>query len=156
VLSAFRERTVDAFLHTSSLFSEVDASCKERLGACFLERTFRPGDALVQPGEVTHLIALVLSGRLWVEQSGKAGQRAEGVEVKPGRFLAVTGAFSALPSRSSIRAQEKTTVALLPHLDLLERLREAPTLRALPAKLALEATLLDRDIYQGLIRTAGF
>lgn len=151
----YRERTLERFLGSSKLFSEVDSIARARLIGRFREQHCQNGEVLVQPGEVTNLVAVVMHGSLVLEDRTRLGQDAHQREVLPGQFLAVTSALSGLPAKPKVSAGPETSLAVLGQKELVELLRDYPPLRRLNARLAQYAVSLDRDVFCGDTGTAG-
>lgn len=149
VAAFFRERLVEGFVETSPLFTDVEALVRARVIGRFAAHTLRAGDTLVRPGEVTHLLAVVLGGRLLIESPSKLGGGPERFDLIPGELLALTSAFSGAPCRMRVYAAEPTTLALLGHRALAELLRDHASLRSITARLPEVARALDRDVWCG-------
>lgn len=149
LLTFFRERLLEGFLGSSKLFQDVDSIARARLIGRFAEKALLAQETLVQPGEVSNLLAVILSGRVMLEVRPRAGQEPRLFELLPGQFLAVTSALSGAPSRMRVYAAEDTTLALLGHRELAELLRDYPALRAITSRLPSVARMLDRDVFCG-------
>ncbi|MHB8873491.1 MAG: Crp/Fnr family transcriptional regulator [Myxococcaceae bacterium] len=145
----YQERLLEGFLGSSKLFSDVDSIARARLIGRFAEKHLAPNETLVRPGEVSNLIAVIISGRVVLEQPPRAGQDPKTFELFPGQFVAVTSAFTGAPSRMRVYAGEDTDIALIGHKELSELLRDYPGLRAMTGRLPTVARTLDRDIYCG-------
>jgi CRP-like cAMP-binding protein len=143
VLQFFRERLLEA------LISDIDSIARARLIGRFKNRDLAAGEALLNPGEVSNLIAVVTHGTVILEERSKMGGQPKQFEATTGQFLAVTCAISGLPSKMRVFTPEFATVMLLSHKDLNELMRDYPALRALPARLADTARPLDRDVFCG-------
>jgi CRP-like cAMP-binding protein len=148
VLQFFRERLLEALMATR-LFSDIDSIARARLIGRFKNRDLAAGEALLNPGEVSNLIAVVTHGTVILEERSKMGGQPKQFEATTGQFLAVTCAISGLPSKMRIFTPEFATVMLLSHKDLNDLMRDYPGLRALPARLADTARPLDRDVFCG-------
>ncbi len=147
LLQFFRERLLEAFV-SNRLFAEVDSIARARLIGRFKHRELAAGEAVINPGEVSNLIAVVTHGTVILEERSKVGQPKQ-FEVTTGQYLAVTCALSGLPSKMRIFAPEFATIAVLSHKEFNEFLRDYSVLRQLPAKLAECARQLDRDVFCG-------
>ncbi len=148
VLTFFRERLLEALMSTK-LFSDIDSIARARLIGRFKNRDLAAGEALLNPGEVSNLIAVVTHGKVLLEERSKMGGQPKQFEATTGQFFAVTCAMSGLPSKMRIFTPEFATVMVLTHKDLNELLRDYPMLRTLPAKLSEAARQLDRDVFCG-------
>ncbi len=148
MLHFYQERLVEGFM-SSKLFSDIDSIARARLIGRFLLREYEAKEVLLNPGEVTNLIAVVTHGRLILEDRSKLGQSAREFEVTQGQFLAITCAMSGQPSKVRVLAPEFATVALLSHKNLNELLRDYPALRNLPTRLPNFGRQLDRDVFCG-------
>ena len=149
LVTFYQERLLEGFLGSSRLFADVDSVGRARLIGRFKSSHLRPGETLVQPGEVSHLLAVVISGSLHLESAQKAGLDPRTYELTAGQFVVVTGALSGIPSRMRIFAAEDTTLALLDHRELAAMVRDYPALRAMPQRLPSSARALDRDVHCG-------
>lgn len=148
LLSFYRERLVEGFM-ASRLFGDIDSIARARLIGRFTHKELEPRQALLSPGEVTNLIAVVTHGRLILEDRSKPGQPPREFEVTQGQFLSITCAISGQPSRLRVLAPEYATLSVLSHKDLNELMRDYPALRSLPARLPNFARALDRDVFCG-------
>ncbi len=149
LLRFYQERLLEGFLGSSTLFSDVDSIVRARLIGKFSERTLDAGDALVQPGEVANLFAVLITGRLHLELKPKAGAEPRLFELAPGQFVAVTSALSGSPCRMRVFAAEPSLVTMLGQRPFAELLRDHPALRSIAARLPSVARMLDRDVYCG-------
>lgn len=148
LLGFYRERLVEGFM-TSRLFSDIDSIARARLIGRFRNLELDAGQALINPGEVSNLLAVVTHGRLVVEDRSRLGHAPRHFEVTQGQFVAVTCALSGLPSKLRVLAPEYATIAVLAHRDLAELMRDYPALRTLPSRLPHYARGLDRDVFCG-------
>jgi len=151
----YQQRLLETFLGSSEVFREFSPDLKAQLVSRFVERSLKEQDALVQPGEVSNLIAVVISGQLLLEAPPKPGSPPKMFKLDPGQFLAVTSALSGLPARMKVYAGRDTTLVVLEHRDLADVMREHPELRGLSAVLPVHARALDRDTYCGHTGVAG-
>ncbi|MBI3185209.1 MAG: cyclic nucleotide-binding domain-containing protein [Myxococcales bacterium] len=149
LLKFYQERLLEGFLGSSKLFTDVDPIARARMIGRFRERALRAQETLVQPGEVSNLLGVLISGRVMLELRPRAGQQQRLFELLPGQFVAVTSAMSGAPSRMRIWAAEASTVSILGHRELADLLRDYPALRGLSARLPGSARELDRDVYCG-------
>ena len=149
LLKLYKERLLEGFLGTSRLFSDVDSIARGMMIARFKDRFVEASSVLVQPGEVCNLMAVVVSGRLHLEQKTKSGQVSTLYELLPGQFLALTSAFQGMPSRMKVYAAEPSMVLMLTQREWSELSRDYPALRAVTARLAKHAHKLERDVYCG-------
>ena len=154
LLGAWRERLVEGFL-ASKLFSDIDSIARARLIGRFTHREIEAGQTLLNPGEVSNLLAIVTHGRLILEERSRAGQPPKHYEVTQGQFLALTSALSGLPSKLRVLAPEYATLSVLTHKDLNELLRDYPALRSLPNRLPNFGRALDRDVFCGTTGVPG-
>ncbi len=145
----YQERILEGFLGSSRLFADVDSIARARMIGKFVERQFKPGETVMQPGELCNLIGVVTHGALVLEDRAAAGQEARQFEVTQGQFIAVTSAMSGHPGRLRIYAGETTSVVMLGHKEMTDLLRDYPALRNLPRVLPTHARLLDRDVFCG-------
>jgi cAMP-dependent protein kinase regulator len=145
----YQERILEGFLGSSRLFADVDSIARARMIGRFAEKQFKPGETVMNPGELFNLIGVVTHGALVLEDRAKLGQEARQFEVTQGQFIAVTSAMSGHPGRLRIYAGETTTVVLLGHKEMTELVRDYPALRNLPRVLPAHARLLDRDVFCG-------
>ncbi|MEW6432047.1 MAG: cyclic nucleotide-binding domain-containing protein [Myxococcota bacterium] len=150
----YRERLVEGFM-ASKLFTDIDSIARARLIGRFVNQELDAGQALLQPGEVGNLLAVVTHGAVVLEERAKAGAPPRHFEVTQGQFLAVTCAMSGLPSKMRVFAPSFATLSVLPHKDLNELLRDYPALRAMPARLPSVANQLDRDVFCGTTGVPG-
>ena len=148
MLGFYRERLVEGFM-ASRLFADIDSIARARLIGRFTHRELEPRAAILNPGEVNNLIAVVTHGRLILEDRSKVGQAPREFEVTQGQFLAITCAISGQPSRLRVLAPEYATLSVLSHKDLNELMRDYPALRSLPQRLPNFARQLDRDVFCG-------
>lgn len=148
LLTFYRERLVEGFM-ASRLFGDIDSIARARLIGRFTHKDLDPGQALLTPGEVTNLIAVVTHGRLILEDRAKPGQAPREFEVTQGQFLAITCAISGQPAKLRVFSPEYATLSVLSHKDLNELMRDYPALRSLPARLPGFARALDRDVFCG-------
>lgn len=144
----YKERLLEGFLGSSRLFSDVDSIARGMMIARFKDRFFEAGSALVQPGEVSNLMAVLISGKLHMEHK-KSGQLSTLYELLPGQFVTVTSAFNGIPSRMKIYAEEPSTVLMLTQREWSELLRDYPALRAVTGRLAMYAHKVERDVFCG-------
>jgi hypothetical protein len=149
-----RERLLEGFM-ASKLFADIDSIARARLIGRFSARTLAKGDSLLNPGEVSNLIAVVTHGTLILEDRPKPGQAPKHFEVTSSQFLAVTCAMSGLPGRLRIFAPGPCTIAILTQKDLHELLKDYTALRALPARLPQYGRQLDRDVFCGATGVPG-
>ncbi len=148
LLGFYRERLVEGFM-ASRLFGDIDSIARARLIGRFSNKELEPKQALLNPGEVSNLIAVVTHGRLILEDRSRLGQSPRHFEVTQGQFVAITCAMSGLPSKLRVLAPEYATISVLEHKDLMELMRDYPALRSLPARLPNFARALDRDVFCG-------
>lgn len=148
LLGFYRERLVEGFM-SGKLFTDIDSIARARLIGRFKNHELERGSALVTPGEVTNLLAVVTHGRVMIEDRVRAGQEPKLYEVTQGQFLAVTGAMTGSPSRLRIFAPEYACVSMLSQKDLTELLRDYPALRALPSRLPRFSRALDSGTFCG-------
>lgn len=149
VMRFFRERLLEGFVGSTRLFSDVDSIARARIIGLFGERQLAAGEVLVNPGEVSNLLAVVLRGTVNLELKPRPGAQPTWYDLFPGEFVAVTAAFSASPCRIRIFSADGAKVALLNHRALSSLLRDYPALRAFPQRLSRAATQLDRDVTCG-------
>lgn len=148
LLGFYRERLVEGFM-ASRLFTDIDSIARARLIGRFQHMEFEAGQALVNPGEVANVLAVVTHGRLVVEDRSRMGQDPRRFEITQGQFLAMTCALSGLPSKLRVVAPEYATISILAHKNLAELMRDYPALRSLPSRLPHYARALDRDVFCG-------
>ena len=148
MLGFYRERLVEGFM-ASRLFGDIDSIARARLIGRFSHKELEARHALLTPGEVTNLIAVVTHGRLILEDRSKLGSAPREFEVTQGQFLAITSAISGRPAKVRVLATEFCTLSALSHKDLNELMRDYPALRSLPARLPNFARQLDRDVFCG-------
>ncbi|MFT3709826.1 MAG: cyclic nucleotide-binding domain-containing protein [Archangium sp.] len=148
LLSFYRERLLEGFM-ASRLFSDIDSIARARLIGRFQHKELEAGHTLLNPGEVSNLIAVVTHGRLILEDRSRVGQAPREFEVTPGQFLSITCALSGLPSKLRVVSPEYACVSVLSHKDLHELMRDYPALRTLPTRLPNFGRQLDRDIFCG-------
>ena len=148
LLGFYRERLVEGFM-SGKLFTDIDSIARARLIGRFKNHELERGSALVTPGEVTNLLAVVTHGRLMIEDRARAGQEPKLYEVTQGQFLAVTGAMTGSPARLRVFAPEYACLSMLSQRDLTELLRDYPALRALPSRLPRFARALDSGTFCG-------
>jgi CRP/FNR family transcriptional regulator, cyclic AMP receptor protein len=155
ILKFYEERLLEAFLGSSRLLADVDAIARARIIGRFTERKVRGGESLVEPGEVSNLLAVVISGALTLETRARAAEAPVRFELYPGEFAAVTSALSGAPCRGRLYAQVDTTLVVLPHAALAELLRDYPALRVLKQRLAAQAREVVRDLWCGATGVTG-
>jgi CRP-like cAMP-binding protein len=148
LLAFYRERLVEGFM-SSRLFGDIDSIARARLHGRFQHKEFEAKEALLNPGEVSNLIAVVTHGRLILEDRSRVGQAPREFEVTQGQFLSITCAMSGLPSKLRVLAPEYATVSMLSHKVLNELMRDYPALRSLPSRLPNFGRALDRDVFCG-------
>lgn len=148
LLAFYRERLVEGFM-SSRLFGDIDSIARARLIGRFQHKEFEAKEALLNPGEVSNLIAVVTHGRLILEDRSRVGQAPREFEVTQGQFLSITCAMSGLPSKLRVLAPEYATVSMLSHKVLNELMRDYPALRSLPSRLPNFGRALDRDVFCG-------
>lgn len=149
IFKMYKERLLEGFLGSSRLFTDVDSIARGMMIARFVDRHIEGGQVLVQPGEVCNLLAVIVSGKLLLEEKAKSGQTATVYELLPGQFVSLTSAFTGMPSRMKIHAAESTTILLLGQKQWAELTRDYPALRSLAARLKAYANPLTRDVYCG-------
>lgn len=149
LFSFYKERLLEGFLGSSRLFSDVDSIARGMMIARFRDRHIEGGQVMVQPGEVCNLLAVLVSGRLFLEQKGKSGQIHTQYELLPGQFVAVTSAFMGVPSRTKIYADRSSTVLMLGQREWQELSRDYPALRSLAGRLQVLANSIARDVFCG-------
>jgi cAMP-dependent protein kinase regulator len=149
LLRFYRERLMEGFLGSTRIFSEVDSIARARVIGRFKARDLAAGESLVQPGEVTNVIAVVTHGELVLAEKARAGMGQRKLTVGQGEFVAMTGALSGIPSRMRLGADSPVSLMVLEQKELFELLRDYPALRNLPARLGKHAQQLDRDVYSG-------
>jgi CRP-like cAMP-binding protein len=154
VLQMHRERLLESFM-AGKLFGDIDSIARARLIGRFANRSVEKNEALMVPGEVSNLIAVVTHGSLVLEERARPGEQPRTFEVTPGQFLAITGAMAGAPSRLRIVAPEFATLAVLSHKDLNELLADYPALRTLPQRLPGYANQLDRNVFCGTVGVPG-
>jgi CRP/FNR family transcriptional regulator, cyclic AMP receptor protein len=149
VVQFYERRLLESFLAGSKLFSELDAPARTRLQARFTRRRVRAGEALLAPGEVGNLFAVLVTGKLMLELPSKAGADRKAFVLDGAQFVAVTSALSGAPCRMRVYASEECSLLWLGHRELSELVRDLPALRALLQRLPQSARALDRDVYCG-------
>ncbi|MFZ5441525.1 MAG: cyclic nucleotide-binding domain-containing protein [Myxococcota bacterium] len=154
LLGFYRERLVEGFM-ASKLFADIDSIARARLIGRFAHRELEAKHTLLNPGEVSNLIAVVTHGRLILEDRSRVAQAPRQYEVTQGQFLAITCALSGLPSKLRVFSPDFATVSMLAHKDLNELLRDYPALRSLPARLPNFGRALDRDVFCGTTGVPG-
>jgi CRP-like cAMP-binding protein len=154
LLGFYRERLVEGFM-ASKLFTDIDSIARARLIGRFTHREIEAKETLLNPGEVSNLIAVVTHGRLILEDRSRVAQAPREFEVTQGQFLVLTCAISGLPSKLRVVAPEFATVSVLSHKDLNELMRDYPALRSLPARLPHFGRALDRDVFCGTTGVPG-
>jgi CRP-like cAMP-binding protein len=145
----YQERILEGFLGSSRLFADVDSIARARMIGKFVEKQLKPGETVMNPGELSNLIGVVTHGALVLEERGRAGEEARQFEVTQGQFIAVTSAMSGHPGRLRIYAGETTSLVMLGHKEMTELVRDYPALKNLPRVLPAHAKLLDRDVFCG-------
>lgn len=148
LIQFYRERLVEGFL-SSRLFSDIDSVGRACLIGRFKHHELSAKQVLLHPGEVTNMMAVVTFGQLILEDRSKIGQPPREFSVTQGQFLAITGALSGVPASLRVVAPEYSTLAMLPHKDMHELMRDYPALRTLPTRLPRYARALDRVIFCG-------
>jgi CRP-like cAMP-binding protein len=149
MLRYYQERLLEGFFAFSTLFQDVESIARGRLMSRFATRKLVAGDTWIQPGEVTHQIAVILSGSLMIEDRSRPGANSKLYQAFPGEFVALTHALSGLPGRMRVYSPEESYLAWLPHKDLAELLRDHPPLRSLATRLPNHARTLQKDFYVG-------
>ncbi len=137
------------FFETSRLFADVDSNGRARLLGSFEERRLGPGENLVTPGEVSTLLAVVVSGSLRLELRPRGADAAQQFALYPGEFVAQTSAFTGTPCRTRIFAPEEAVLMLLSHRALSDLMRDQPALRGMTQRLPGLAHAIDRDVWCG-------
>ncbi|MBL9039152.1 MAG: cyclic nucleotide-binding domain-containing protein [Archangium sp.] len=154
MLRFYRERLLEGFM-ANKVFADIDSIARARLLGRFKHRDIAAGEAMLSPGEVTNLIAVVTYGSLVLEDRATLGAQPRQFEVGTGQFLIITCAMSGLPSKLRLFATEYATVSMLSHKDLNELTRDYPALRTLPTRLPAVARQLDRDVFCGTTGVPG-
>lgn len=149
VIRFYEERLLEGFVGSSRLFADVDSIARARIIGRFQERRLRAQETLVQMGEVSNLVAIVISGTLRLERRPAPGEQPQLFELYPGEFLMLTAAFSGAPCRMRVFSPEGATVVMLGHRELTELLRDHPALRGLNLRLPQHGQPLDRDVWCG-------
>ncbi len=152
LLSYYRERLVEGFL-SSRLFADIDSIARARLIGRFEHLELEAGKALLEPGEVKNLVAVVTHGNVLLEER-RAGQTRQ-YEVTQGQFLVLTGAMAGVPSRFRVFSPGLATLSVLTQKNLAELLRDYPALRALPTRLPRYARALGADVFCGTTGVPG-
>ncbi len=147
LLQFYRERLLESFM-SNRLFGEIDSIARARLIGRFQNKTWKQGEVVLSPGEVSNLLLVVTHGTLILEERQRIGASRH-FEVQQGQFLVVTSALSGIPGRMRIFAPEDASVSMLTHKDLNELFRDYPALRVLPARLPGFARTIDRDVFCG-------
>ncbi len=145
----YRERLLEGFFGSSLLFSEVEPAVRQQVLLRCTEKHLSDGETLLQPGEVTNLLAVVVSGRLVLEHRPRPGQQPQLFEVLPGQYIAVVSAMNGAPSRMRIFGSRDATVVMVGQRELAEVLKDHPSLRTMARRLPTVARTLDRDVYCG-------
>ncbi len=145
----YRERLVEGFVGASRLFSDVDPIARARIIGRFKGRRLAAGQALVNPGEVQNLFALVLDGALQLETRPVPGKAPGRYVLSTGEFLALTCAFSGAPAQWRIVASEETDLALLGHAEVTALVRDYPALRSVVVRLPTLSQRLGQDVWCG-------
>jgi CRP-like cAMP-binding protein len=143
----YRERLLHNFLASSPLFADLNSAARDDLSRRFEEKRLAPKDVLVSPGEVFNGLFLVMSGCLRIHR--RLGTDEEVAQIRRGHFFGVVSALSGIPVRVQVTATEGVTLVYLPQKSFNEFVREHPTLRALPARLAEEGLLVEKDVFVG-------
>lgn len=154
LLKFYRERLVEGFL-ASKLFADIDSIARARLIGRFQNKELEPRQTILNPGEVSNLIAVVTHGSIILEDRSRLGQAPREFEVTQGQFLAITCAISGLPSKLRVLSPDYATVSVLSHKDLNELMRDYPALRTLPTRLPQYGRALDRDVFCGTTGVPG-
>ncbi len=148
LLKFYRERLTEGFL-ASRLFADIDSIARARLIGRFQNRELEPRACLLNPGEVSNLIAVVTHGSLILEDRSHLGHAPRQFEVTQGQFLAITCAMSGLPSKLRVLTHDHASIAVLSHKDLNELMRDYPALRTLPRRLPQFGRALGHDVFCG-------
>jgi CRP-like cAMP-binding protein len=146
MLDMYRERLIEGLM-SSKVFSDIDSIARARIIGRFKNQYLPKDGVLLNPGEVTNVLAVVTHGNLMIEDRTNIGQTARTLEVTQGQFMAVTSAMSGMPSRMKVYAKEPVNLAVLTHTDFVEMIKEYPALRGIIDKLNQTATKIDKDIF---------
>lgn len=145
----YRERLLNLFLASSPLFADLDEAARADLARRFRERKLGPSDVLVAPGEVFNGLFLVLNGVLRIHRRSGPGSEEDVAQIKRGQFFGVVSALSGIPMRVQVTAVDPGSVCYLPPKAFNDFVKDHPSLRTLPAKLAEEGMLVEKDIFVG-------
>lgn len=151
----FTERLLENFLGASPLFADLSAVARGLLISQFRERRVKPNERVVSPGEVFNGLFLVLDGRLVISKRQSAAREEELALLDRGEFFGVVSALSGTPCQVTVLAEKETTVAMLPQKAFNDFIKDYPLLRQLPARLAEQGMLVDRDVFVGRLGIPG-
>ncbi len=154
LLSYYRDRSIESFM-SSRFFADIDPIARNRFIGRFNVMTFDAGQLLVNPGEVTNLMAIVTHGRCILESRNQVGQSAQRLEVTQGQFMIVAGAMVGSPARYKIYAADDSSLCVLAHRDLAELIRDDPAINTLPSRFSQFTRQIDRGLYCGTVGIPG-
>jgi cAMP-dependent protein kinase regulator len=104
---------------------------------------------VVSPGEVFNGLFLVIAGRLAITKRLMGAREDELALLERGQFFGVVSALSGTPCNCSIVAREPATLTFLPQRAFNDFVKDYPSLRELPRRLAAENLLVDKDVFVG-------
>jgi CRP/FNR family cyclic AMP-dependent transcriptional regulator len=123
----------------SWLFSVLDASERERLLDCLLERQFLKGEALLERGRLGSSMMILVSGRARVTATSAEGKEVTLMILEAGMTLGELALIDAKPRSADVVAMSNCLVLLLERRDFLPMLSHNPDLA-----LRLMGVLCDR------------
>ena len=145
----FKERLLENFLASSPIFEDLDGIARTLLIGQFRQKKLDAGQAVVSPGEVFNGLFLVIAGRLAITKRLMGAREDELALLERGQFFGVVSALSGTPCRCSILALEAATLTFLPQRAFNDFVKDYPSLRELPRRLAAENLLVDKDVFVG-------
>jgi CRP-like cAMP-binding protein len=145
----FKARLLENFLASSPIFEDLDVIARGLLIGQFRQKKLSAGDKVVSPGEVFNGLFLVVAGRLTITKRLVSAREEELAQLERGQFFGIVSALSGTPCRCNIAAVEETTLTYLPQRSFNDFVRDFPSLRELPRRLATEGMLVDKDVFVG-------
>ena len=145
----FKARLLENFLASSPIFEDLDVITRGLLIGQFRQKKLSAGQPVVSPGEVFNGLFLVVAGRLVIKKRMVGAREEVLAQLERGQFFGIVSALSGTPCRCSIVAVEETTLTFLPQRSFNDFVKDFPSLRELPRRLASEGMLVDKDVFVG-------
>jgi len=129
------------------LFSLLTAAQAEVLGSAVVKRRFKRGDALVEQGQKSDALCILLTGRARVVSSDARGREVILATLGPGDYLGEMSIIDNNPHSATVRAEVQTDVLLLGRIEFTRCLADnAPMAMAVMRGLVKRLRHADRKI----------